>query len=65
MLHFGKNTHGELELRASGDGVVTIYRAICSSCLEERRALHPVKALIEREFEDLLKSGGRDDAKKQ
>lgn len=62
MLHFGKNPQGELELRATGDEVLTIYRTICSACLQERRALYPVKALIEREFENILK-GGRDDGK--
>ena len=62
MLHFGKNPQGELELRAAGDDVLTIYRTICSACLQERRALYPVKALIEREFENILK-GGRDDGK--
>ncbi len=62
MLHFGKNPQGELELRATGDDVLTIYRTICSACLQERHALYPVKALIEREFENILK-GGRDDGK--
>ena len=64
MLHFGKNTQGELELRATGDDVLTIYRTICSACLQERRVLHPVKAMIEREFETLLK-GGQGDGKSE
>ena len=47
MLHFGKNPQGELELRATEDDVLILYRTICSAGLQERRTLHPVKALIE------------------
>jgi hypothetical protein len=57
MLHFGKNPQGELELRATEDDVLTIYRTICQAGLQERRALYPVKALIEREFETIIKGG--------
>ena len=59
MIHFGKNPQGELELRATEDDVLTIYRTICSAGLQERRALYPVKALIERDFETILKEGGK------
>lgn len=52
MIHFGKNPQGELEIRATEGDVATIYRAICSSCLQERRVLYPVKAMIEREFKN-------------
>jgi hypothetical protein len=62
MLHFGKNPQGELEMRATGDDVLVIYRTICSAGLQERRTLHPVKAMIEREFETILKEGGKDHA---
>ena len=54
MIHFGKNTHGELELRATDEDVLVLHRVICSACLEERRTLNPVKTLIEREFSDLF-----------
>ena len=57
MIHYGKNTQGELELRATEDDVLTIYRAICQAGLQERRALYPIKALIEREFEIIIKGG--------
>ena len=59
MLHFGKNPQGELEMRATGDDVLVIYRTICQAGLQERRTLHPVKAMIEREFETILKEGGK------
>ena len=57
MLHFGKNPQGELELRATEDDVLILYRTICSAGLQERRTLHPVKALIEHEFETIIKGG--------
>ena len=62
MLHFGKNPQGELELRATDGDVLTIYRTICQAGLQERRALYPVKALIEREFKTIIK-GGRGNGK--
>jgi len=58
MIHYGKNPQGDLELRATDSDVLVIYRIICQAGLEERRTLHPVKSMIEREFEDLLKQGG-------
>ena len=62
MIHYGKNPQGELELRATEDDVLTIYRTICQAGLQERRALYPVKALIKREFEPIIK-GGHDNGK--
>ena len=63
MLHFGKNPQGELELRATDDDVLTIYRTICQAGLQERRALYPVKALIEREFKTIIIKGGHGNGK--
>ena len=63
MIHFGKNPQGELELRATDDDVLTIYRTICQAGLQERRALYPVKALIEREFKTIIIKGGHDHGK--
>jgi hypothetical protein len=37
--------------------VLTIYRTICQAGLQERRALYPIKALIEREFETIIRGG--------
>lgn len=63
MIHFGKNPQGELELRATDGDVLTIYRTICQAGLQERRALYPVKALIEREFKTIIIKGGHDNGK--
>lgn len=52
MLHFGKTTSGELEIRATGTDVGVLYRAICSAALMERRELYKMKAMIEEEFKD-------------
>jgi len=54
MLHAGRNPQGELELRATGDDVLVIYRTICQAGLQERRILHPVRAMIEREFTNII-----------
>ena len=52
MLHFGKTTSGELEIRATGTDVGVLYRAICSAALMESRELYKMKAMIEEEFPD-------------
>lgn len=50
MLHFGKTTSGELEIRATGTDIGVLYRAISSAALIERRELYKMKAMIEEEF---------------
>lgn len=55
MLHFGKTPDGELEIRATGDEVGTLYRAIAAAHLPERGTLYGLKSYMETEFRDHIK----------
>ena len=55
MLHFGKTPDGELEIRATGDEVGVLYRAIAAAHLPERGTLHGLKTHLETEFRDNIK----------
>lgn len=50
MIHYGKTPQGELQLMLTGRDVACLLAMIKGAGLEERRAFHGVRSLIEREF---------------
>lgn len=54
MIHFGKNPQGELEIKATGEEVGVLYRAVCAAHLPERGPLYGLKTCIEENFKDSI-----------
>lgn len=54
MIHYGKNTDGELVLRITPDDVGEVLDMIQSANLQQRRVFNPLKDYIKQEYTDNL-----------
>ena len=54
MIHFGKETSGDLNIRVSDDDVGEVYEALESTGLLQRRTFDGLKRYIGEQFADEL-----------
>lgn len=55
MVHYGKNSQGELEIHLPAEEVTELYELIRSANLLQRRTFYGLKAYIEENYPETLK----------